>query len=416
MRPAHWKIMAIAWTFLLFSAADWPQWRGPNRDGISKEAGLQREWPASGPKLVWRIDNLGGGYSTPSVVGDRLYLITSNDADEEFVKALSVEDGREIWTTPLGKVGPNEGPQYPGSRSTPTIDGDRLYALSSNGDLACIELETGKIRWKRNIRTDLGGQPGNWAYSESPLIDGDRLICTPGGSEATLVAFDKNTGDIVWKSAVPGGDEAAYASPIIVNAVGIKQYVQFLQNGLVGVDAKDGKFLWRYSRTAEGSPANIPTPVAKDDLIYSAASRSGGGLIRIVKTGDEVAAEEVYFRPNLPKSIGGAVLVDGFLYGTSGQGLSCVEFATGEIRWQDRSVGAGSLCYADGRLYLHGENGELALVEATPEAYREVGRFTPDGQPDRGNAKAWTYPVVANGRLYVHDLGVLWCYDVSGRE
>lgn len=407
-------IVGCGLVLLTMVAADWPQWRGPERTGISQETGLLSEWPAAGPPLAWRIENLGGGYSTPAVVGERLYVISSSDADES-VQALSTKDGGEVWATKIGKVGPNEGPQYPGSRATPTVDGELLYALSSDGDLVCLETETGKLRWQKNLRTEFGGQPGQWAYSESPLVDGDVLVCTPGGSTATLLALNKQTGEPIWKSAVPGGDEAAYASVIIVEAAGVKQYVQFLQNGLVGVAADTGKFLWRYEKTAEGSPANIPTPVAVGNLIYSAAGRSGGGLVRIEKKGDAIVAEEVYFAPNLPKSIGGSVVVDGYLYGTGNQGLICVDFDTGKIQWQDRSVGAGSVCVAENRLYVHGESGDVALVEVSPEAYRELGRFTPPGQPQQSDSKAWTYPVVANGRLYLRDLGVLWCYDVSAK-
>ena len=393
-------------------AADWPQWRGPQRNGVSSETGLLKEWPSDGPKLLWQVREIGDGYSTPAAVGDRLYLVSNHGLDDEFVQALATDDGRQIWSMRIGKVGANKGPQYPGSRSTPTVDGEFLYALGSDGDLVCLDRAIGKVRWQKSLRSDFDGQPGNWAYSESPLVDGDRLVCTPGGSEATLVALDKKTGDVLWKSAVPGGDQAAYASIIVAEAGGMKQYVQFLQKGLVGVDANTGKFLWRYDRTAEGSPANIPTPVVHGSLIYSAAGRSGGGLVELKADQGSFEAKQVYFAPKLPSSIGGSVEVDGYLYGTTGQGLMCVDFATGDVKWQDRGVGAGAVCYADGRLYLHGEKGEVALVEATPDGYREKGRFTPPDQPDRGKSQAWSYPVIAAGRLYLRDLGTLWCYDV----
>ncbi len=393
-------------------AADWPQWRGPQRNGISKETGLLKEWPAEGPKLVWQIHDLGDGYSTPSVIGDRLYVLSSKGPDDEFVQARAVDDAKQVWSTRIGKVGPNKGPQYPGSRSTPTCDGERLYALGSDGDLACLEAATGKARWQKNLRTDFGGEPGQWAYSESPLIDGDALVCTPGGTEATIVALNKMTGETIWKSAVPDGDQAAYASIIVVEVGGVKQYVQFLSKGLVGVDAKTGKFLWRYDKTAKGSPANIPTPVARDAFIYS-STRSGGGLVQLKVTPDAVEAEQVYFEPKLPNSIGGSVLVDGYLYGTTSGGLLCVEFATGEVKWQERAVGASAVCYADGRLYVHGDKDDVALVEPTPEAYHEKGRFALPDQPDRGKAQAWAYPLVANGRLYIRDLDSLWSYDIQ---
>jgi outer membrane protein assembly factor BamB len=397
-------------------AADWPQWRGPNRDGISKETGLLKEWPADGPKLLWHQKQIGGGYSTPAVVGDRLYIVSSEGMDNEYVQSLEVKDGKQAWSTRIGKSGRNEGPQYPGSRSTPTMDGDSLYVLGSDGDLAALETKTGKVRWTKNLRTEFGGKPGNWAYSESVLIDGDTLVCTPGGGEATLVALNKKSGDVIWKCAVKEGDEAAYASPIVVEAGGIKQYVQFVQKALVGVDAKTGKLLWRYERTAQGSPANIPTPVADNGYVYSAANRTGGALVKLKASDGNVEAEQVYFSTKLPSSIGGFLKFGENLYGTRRQGLMCVEFTTGEVRWEDAALGPASLCYADGRLYLHGESGEVALVEATPEAYRAKGRFTPPDRPPRANQmdKSWAYPVVANGRLYIRDMNSLWCYDVRG--
>jgi outer membrane protein assembly factor BamB len=399
-------------------AANWPQWRGPQRDGISKETGLLREWPSEGPKLVWRVDGLGDGYSTPAVVGERIYLVSNEGLDNEFVQALDVSDGKQIWATKLGKVGsPDQRPNYPGARSTPTVDGERIYALSSDGDLACLDSESGNIRWQKNVRIEFGGKPGEWAYSESPLVDGDIVVVTPGGSEATMVALDKQTGEVEWKSQVPGGDEAGYASIVVIEAAGTKQYVQFLAGGVVGVDAATGKFLWRYDRTAQGSPANIPTPVIADEYVYSSSGRGGGGLVRLAANGGKIEAEEVYFDRKLPTAIGGAVLVGDYLYGTTRETMVCVDFKSGEIKWtQPRGIAPASLCYADGHLYLHGESeGDMALVEATPEEYRERGRFTPPGVPDKGQAKAWAYPVVADGRLYVQDWGTLWCYDVKAR-
>jgi outer membrane protein assembly factor BamB len=409
-------VIGICSFTLAANAADWPQWRGPQRDGISKETGLLKEWPKDGPKLLWQVKDLGDGYSTPAVAGDYLYVLSNKGKDDEFVQARKVKDGEQVWSTRLGKVGPNKGPQYPAARSTPTVDGDVLYALGSDGDLACVERAKGEVRWKKNLRTDFGGTPGNWAYAESPLIDRDVLVCTPGGKEATLVALNKKTGDVIWKSEVPGGDDAAYASVIIVEVGGVKQYVQFLAKGVVGVDAKTGKFLWRYDETAKKSAANIPSPVAHDGYIYTGTGQGGGGLVKLKVDKDKVTADQVYFNTKLPTSIGGSVLLGEYLYGTNAQGLMCVEFTTGNVKWQEKGVGPGSVCFAEGCLYVHGENGEVALVEATPDAYREKGRFTPPDAPDHSKGmgpKAWAYPVVANGRLYLRDANILWCYDVK---
>jgi outer membrane protein assembly factor BamB len=338
--------------------------------------------------------------------------------DNEFVQALNTSDGKPVWTTRLGNVGnPNQNPPYPMARSTPTIDGELLYAMSSDGDIACLETATGRIRWQKSIRKEFGGEPGEWAYAESPLVDGDALVVTPGGAQATIVALNKKTGATVWKSTVPGGDQAGYASAIIVQAGGRKQYVQFLAKGIVGVDAKTGKYLWRYAEAAKG-PAQMATPVARGNYVYGAANRVGGGLINLKAGPSGVDVEQVYFTRGLPNSLGGSVLVGDYLYGTGGPGLVAVEFLTGKVKWQNEPVGNGSIFYADGRLYLHCENGDVALIEATPEAFREKGRFTPPNQPKHRHQmeKSWTYPVVANGRMYIRDLGTLWVYDVRAAK
>jgi outer membrane protein assembly factor BamB len=403
----------------LAAGDDWPQWRGPRRDAISQESGLLQSWPAEGPKLLWQLKDIGDGYATPAVVGSRIYLLSNRGLDDEFVQAISVSDGAPVWSTHLGKVGnPDMQPSYPKARSTPTVDGERMYALSSDGDLDCLETSSGKIIWHKSLRADFGGKPGKWAYAESPLIDGDVLVVTPGGKEATIVALQKKTGDVIWKSAVPGGDVAAYASAIAVEAAGRKQYVQFLDAGVVGVDARTGQFLWRYDQTSKG-PANIATPVAQGDYIYNTnARRFGAALVQLHPASGGVSAEQVYFERDLPNTLGGQVLIGKYIYGTNPKGPVCAEFATGKIRWQNEELGPSSVTYANGRLYFHGENGDVALVEATAEAYRERGRFPLPAQPKHvsgGGSRdehAWAYPVVANGRLYIRDLGSLWCYDI----
>ena len=308
--------LMLGMVLLAAGVADWPQWRGPERDGISQEKGLLKEWPRGGPRLLWQLKDIGDGYGAPSVAGPRLYLVSNRGMDNEFAQALSVRDGKQIWSTTLGKVGnPDQKPPYPKGRSTPTVDGNLVYVLSSDGDLACLEAATGKALWKKSLRNDFGGRPGIWAYAESPLIDGDKVIATPGGSEATLVALNKKTGATIWKCAVPGGDAAGYASAIIVEAAGRRQYVQFLEKGLVGVDAKTGKFLWRYDKLA-GGPANIPTAVARGSYVYNASPRQpASALLQLKPSPDGVTAEQVYLERDLPNDIGGQVLVGDFYTG-----------------------------------------------------------------------------------------------------
>jgi outer membrane protein assembly factor BamB len=418
MKPFIPTAFVIAATSLLSAtAADWPQWRGPHRDGTSQEADLLGQWPADGPKLLWQVDDADYGYGTPAVIGDRLYITANKGMDDEFVRAYSTADGSQIWSTRIGKVGnPNQQPPFAAARSTPTVDGSRIYVLGSDGDLASVEAASGKIIWTKNLRTDFSGKPGTWAYAESPLVDGDTLICSPGGADATMVALEKKTGNVIWKCAVPDADDAGYASSIVVNAAGHKQYVQFLSKGVVGVDAKTGKFLWRYDGTGK-TPANSPTPVASDNLVYTAKGRFGGALVELKPADDGgVSATEVYMERGLPNSMGGSILIDGNLYGCTGEGLVCADFAKGTVKWTEKSVGNGSICYAGGRLYVHGDGDDVALVEPSPDGYKEKGRFTLPKQPERTRGqmeKAWTYPVVANGRLYIRDLGTIWCYDVK---
>jgi outer membrane protein assembly factor BamB len=403
-------------------ASDWPQWRGPERSGTSRERGLLKQWPAGGPKLLWQVNDIGDGYSTPAVVGSRIYLMSNRGMDNEFVQALSTKDGKPVWTTRVGNVGnPDQNPPYAKARSTPTVDGDFIYALGSDGDLACLEARSGRIRWQKNIRKEFGGRPGEWAYAESPLVDGGLVVVTPGGAEATLVALNKRTGALVWKSAVPGGEPAGYASAVVAEGGGRRQYVQLLSKGLVGVDAKTGQFLWRYAEAAKG-PAQYFTPVARGEYVYCGALGVGGALVRLKAEGGGVKAEQVYFTRGLPNGLGGAALVGEHLYGTEvGQKLLSVEFATGKVRWQAENFGWASVASADGLLFLHLLSGELVLVEATPEGHRERGRFTPPNPPKHKQVgqypeMAFAYPVVADGRLYIRDLGTLWAYDVKAKR
>jgi outer membrane protein assembly factor BamB len=404
------------------AGADWPQWRGPDRSGVSKESGLLKQWPEGGPKLLWQVNDLGDGYATPIVVGDRIYMLSNTGMENEFVQAISAGDGKVIWTARIGNVGnPNQNPSYPKARSTPTIDGAFLYALGSDGDLACLEVKTGKVRWSKNVRQEFGGQPGEWAYAESPLVDGDVVVVTPGGPQATMLAVNKKNGAVIWKSAIPGGEPAGYASAIVVQAAGRRQYVQLLSKGMVGVDAKTGQFLWRYAEVAKG-PAQYFTPVARGEYVYCGALGVGGGMVRLKADGNGVSAEPVYFTRGLPNGIGGAVIVGDHLYGTEvTQKLLAGDFVTGIVMWEAPNFGWGSIAAADGHLYVHLVTGDYILVEATPQGFRQKGRFTPPNPPKHKQVgqfpeMAFTYPVIADGRLYVRDLGTLWAYDIKEKR
>lgn len=415
--------LALVWTAGtalagLAETFDWPQWQGPDRTAVSKETGLLKEWPKGGPPLVWKAKGLGGGYSGPSVAGGRVFGMSTRGQDE-VVWALSEEDGREIWATRIGPAYRQRAPQgKEGPACTPTVDGGLLYVIGLGGELACLEAADGKIVWHKSLTADFGGEPPRWSYRESPLVDGNKVICTPGGRKATLAALDKKTGETIWTSQVPGAPAAAYASAIVINCAGQRQYVQFTQKGLVAVGAADGKFLWRYNAPANRMGINCSTPVYHDAMIFaSSAYGTGGGLVKLSE-GEQggVKAEEVYFTKNMQSHHGGMVLLDGYLYGATGGNeggrLCCLEFASGKVMWEDRNVPKGSVAFADGRLYYRTEAGDMILVEPSPKEPLLRGRFP---QPTRSKASAWPHPVVANGKLYLRDQDVLLCYGVKAK-
>ena len=398
-------------------ADDWPQWQGSDRNAISKEKGLLQQWPKDGPTLAWKAKGLGGGDSAPSVVGGKLFGMGSRGGDE-VVWCLSEADGKELWSAKVGSAVQQRMPQSKeGPGCTPTVDGERLYALGMGGELVCLQVKDGKEVWRGSLTKEFGGRVPQWSYRESPLIDGDKLICTPGSADATLVALDKATGKTVWKSAVPGSRGAAYSSVIAIDFDGKRQYVQLTQGTLVGVAAADGKVLWTYARPANRNGINCTTPLYHDGHVFaSSAYGAGGGLVKLVKDGDGVKAEEVYFTRSMENHHGGMILHDGCLYGAhggnGGGNIVCLDFKTGKVLWDERSVMKGSVAFADGRLYYRTEAGTILLIEPNAKEYVERGRFK---QPDRSRSPAWAHPVVANGKLYVRDQDVLLCYDVKAK-
>ena len=449
MRYKKTLVGALCWAVLWSSAwaDDWPQWQGPDRDAISKESGLLKEWPKDGPPLAWKITGLGGGYSAPSIAAGRIFGM-GNRGDDEVVWALSEKDGKELWATRLGPAFKQQAPQgKEGPGCTPTVDGERLYVEGLGGDVACLQVKDGKIIWQCSLTRDFGGRAPMWSYRESPLVDGDKVICTPGGQDALLVALDKLTGKTIWKSQVPGGSAgsgagpggpggrpgggrggfggsgAAYASAIAIDFEGQRQYVQLTAKALVGVAASDGKFLWRYDRPANGMGINCSTPIYHDGTIFAASAYgAGGGLVRLSKAADgSIKAEEVYSTRKMQNHHGGMILLDGSLYGANGGNeggfLVCLDFKTGNVLWDERDdtqrrAPKGSVALADGRLYYRTEKGTMLLIEPNPKEYIERGRFD---QPDRSQQPAWPHPVIANGKLYLRDQDLLLCYDVKAQ-
>ena len=386
-------------------AADWPQWRGPSRSGISSETGLLRQWAAAGPPRVWSASNLGAGFGSISVRGDRIFVQGMRNF-QSTVAALNHADGKPVWVRNIGAAVDND--RGPGPRSTPTVDGDRLYVLTENGDLAALRVQDGSVLWQRNILKDFGGRNIPWLISESPLVDGSQVIVTPGGRNAGMVAIDKMSGKTIW-AAKELSDEAGYASPIAANVGGVRAIMTLTSSAGVGVRASDGKLMWRHPSVANNT-ANITTPVFSDNKVfYSSNYGTGGALLGLRAEGGDVRAQEIYFTREMQNHHGGIVLVDGYLYGFNNSILTCLEFATGKMMWRHRSVGKGAISYADGHLYILSENNVAGLAEATPAGYREKGRFTiaDQGWP------SWAHPVIRGGRLYLRNQGILTAYNIQ---
>jgi outer membrane protein assembly factor BamB len=403
-------------------AADWPTFRGAGRTAVSPDQGLLKEWPKDGPPLAWKAEGMGRGYSSLAIVGDRIYTLADGIAaaedDDEYLLCLDRQTGKQVWATKTGPAWTSGQPTWQSSRSTPTVDGDSVYVLTAHGELICCQAETGKEQWRTHLKDDLGGKKADgWGYSESVLVDGDLVVCTPGGSKATMAALDKKTGEVRWTSVREDDRGAGHASIVIANIGGVRVYVQTTGSGALGVRADDGKLLWSYP--IDQTTAVIPTPIVQENLVFfSAGYRRGGALLRQSADGQGgVVIDEVYpLNQQLANKHGGIVLVGDYLYGDSDDAgiLFCAELATGEQVWKNRGSGRGSIAVAaaDGHIYLHYADGTVALVKADPAEYVEVSSFK---APGSGERPSWAHPVVLDGKLYIREQGVLLCYDVRAQ-
>lgn len=406
-RRAFLKPLPLVLLSSALDAATWPQWRGPARDGKSVETGLLKRWPASGPELFWTANGLGAGYSSFAVEGGKLFTQGQRNG-RQFLMAFDTSNGSKLWEVENGRQyldGKGNGP-----RGTPTVDDGKVYAISGNGNLICAQADTGKMIWRIDLLSQFGARNISWGISESPLIDGDRVIATPGGREAGVVALNKLDGSVIWKSA---GDRAGYSSAVSATLAGIHQYVLLTGSAGVGVRASDGKLLWRYTKVSNGT-ANAATPIVSGDKVFlSSDYGTGCALLRISPNGTGgVKAEEVYFSREMRNHYSTSVLIDGKLYGYSSRILTCMDFATGTVEWRDRSVGKGQVITAEGLLYLQGEDGVAGLAEATPAGYREISRF----EFSKADLPTWALPAVAEGRLYIRDQDRLNCYDIRAAQ
>lgn len=407
-------LCALAFTSLAGAAqaeGPWPQWRGPNRDDISTETGLIQDIPTGGPPRLWLFENCGTGYSGPAIVGDKLYILGGRDGSDHLL-CLDVASGKELWASePLGPMLTNDWGDGP--RSTPTVDGDQIYVMASEGNLVCLNRADGKILWTKAMQ-DLGGEIPAWGYSESPLVMDGKIFCTPGGERGAIAALDKTTGELLWQSKGLA-DPAHYSSIMPMDQEGKTVLVQLLMKELVGVDPADGRAIWTVP--FPGNVAVIPTPIVSEDLAYATAGY-GAGCVGVKLVGDE--AEVVYENKNMTNHHGGVILLDGHVFGYSeGKGWVCQNLQTGEPAWRERGAfGKGAIGYADGRFYcLEEDTGDVVMIAASTEGWEEHGRFTLEPQTkirkDRG--KIWTHPVIADGRLYLRDQDLLFSFDVKAK-
>jgi outer membrane protein assembly factor BamB len=394
--------LCLSSALLAQTPGEWPQWRGANRDGISKETGLLKQWPADGPPLVWKATGAGTGYSSFAVAGGRIFTMGLR-GNREYVIAFDVATGKEVWATAHG--GRFQNNRGDGPRGTPTVDGDKVYSLGGNGDLSSIDAKTGSIVWSMNVLKKFGGENPRWGISESPLIIGEKLLVTAGGPGASVVALNKKDGALIWKSQ---SDGAGYSSGMPLQNGNSTQVVFFTHNRALGLDLKDGRLMWEYPRAAN-DVANVATPIIRGNRVFiSSDYGTGAGMVEIKADGK---AQEVYFTNDMRNHHASSVLIGDYLYGFSSSILTAMRFDTGEVAWKDRSVGKGSLAYADGNLYAFSENGVVGLVEATPTGYREKGRF----RIQQDSLPTWTHPVVAGGRLYLRDQDTIYAYDVRAK-
>lgn len=396
-------------------AADWPTFRGADRSDVSKETGLLKQWPEGGPKKIWTSDAGGLGYSGFAVVNGILYTMGSREG-KEFVLALDAATGDQKWVSPVGALLTNNWGDGP--RSTPTVDGDRVYALSGQGDLACLNAKGGEIVWKTKMSA-FGGKVPGWGYTESVLVDGDKVVCTPGWEQGALVALNKANGEKIWQSSewtpVDKKDTAQYSSIIAADWNGTRQYIQHTMNTFAGVNAADGKVLWRQP-FLQGKTAVIPTPIFRDGKAYMAAGYVAGCVQ--IELGPNNEVKEVYQNTNMVNHHGGVILVGDYLYGYSDKGgWTCQDWNTGNVKWSEQDkLKKGAIHCADGMLYLLEEiSGTVVLIEASPDGWKEHGRFKlePQTTQRKPQGKVWTHPVVCNGRLYLRDQEFISCYNVK---
>jgi len=398
-------LLAATGVFAENPGHSWPQFHGPDRDNISRETGLLNVWPDEGPSLVWTAKGLGHGFSSVAIAGGM--IVTAGNMEEDTVVTALNMDGEVLWRAKNGEAWTKD---YPGTRSTPTIDGTRIYHQSPLGNIVCLEAETGEVIWNVDILTKVGSKNSTWGLAESLLIDGDRLISCPGGPETCMVALDKHTGSVIWKA--PSTDElAGYSSPSLVEYKGLRIIVTLTAKAIIGVNADNGELLWHVKHESYADE-NVMIPIFYDGYIFISTLATGSVKWRITVEDEKVGLEEIWRTKELDNHHGGVILLDGYLYGASTVKNSnewiCLDWQTGSMMYADPGVGKGSLTYADGMLYTLSIDRVMGLVRPTSTLFELVSSFE---IPKGGEGKSWAHPVVSNGRLYIRHGEFLYVYS-----
>jgi outer membrane protein assembly factor BamB len=388
-------------------AACWPCFHGPKGDNISPEIGLLKKWPKEGPKLLRTCKGIGEGFGSPSIAAGLIYVSGTVD-DKATITALDL-DGNIQWQVPAGDTWTGN---YPGTRGTPTIDGERLYHESPMGQVVCLNAKTGKEIWRVDILKEFDAKNITWGLAESVLIDGDRVICSPGGKKASVVALDKNTGKTVW-AAKSTGELANYATPVLAEYQGLRMVLTMIQKALIGVNADNGDLLFRHKHETRFD-INATSPILHDGRIFiTSGYGSGSEMLKLTVDGKKASVERVWQSKDLDNHHGGVILLDDYLYGAAHQSEGgrwiCLAWSDGATKYADKGVGKGSLTCADGMLYCWSEQGRVGLVSATPQKYDLISSFT---VAKGGDGPTWAHPVVCGGRLYLRHGNMLHVYDV----
>jgi outer membrane protein assembly factor BamB len=384
------------------AAADWPRFRGPRLDGISEETGLLATWPEGGPPELWRVP-LGEGYSGISVVADRLYTLYVNDG-KEILGVFDAASGKELWNYRVGDKWKDM--MGNGPRSTPTVADGVAYVLGAHGTLAAVDVESGREVWRQELSETLGARPPTWGVATSPLVEGELLILDAGGrSGYSIVALDRRTGKLVWHAE---SDKAGYATPLPLTVGDSRQVVLFTGTQLVGVDPADGRVLWKRPwKTSYDVNAATPIFIPPNRLFVASGYSTGGALFELTADAGGARLSQLWSSPRMRNQFSSSIHYEGHIYGFDNGTLKCLDARTGEEKWAAREgFGHGSLTLAEGHLYVLGDRGKLALVEATPDGFREKGSV----QALAG--KCWTVPTLSDGRLYLRNEKQLLALDV----